>query len=98
MVIFLDRVSFLFYHHAGKQPTNQMTRERYPVKRNPTLEDVARRAYELFLARGAQHGADVNDWLAAERELRDNGDAPPRSRLSRSNKSIGKVSVLRSVE
>ena len=30
---------------------------------------IARRAYELFLRRGAQHGQDWDDWLAAEREL-----------------------------
>jgi hypothetical protein len=31
--------------------------------------EVARRAYELFLARGAQHGFDHQDWVEAEREL-----------------------------
>jgi hypothetical protein len=31
--------------------------------------EVARRAYELFLTRGCQHGHDVEDWLQAEREL-----------------------------
>ena len=30
---------------------------------------VARRAYELYEARGAQPGADLDDWLQAEREL-----------------------------
>jgi hypothetical protein len=30
--------------------------------------DVARRAYELYLARGCEHGHDVDDWLQAERE------------------------------
>ena len=30
---------------------------------------IATRAYELFLRRGAQHGQDWDDWLAAEREL-----------------------------
>jgi hypothetical protein len=30
---------------------------------------VARRAYEIFQARGKSHGRDVDDWLAAEREL-----------------------------
>jgi hypothetical protein len=34
-----------------------------------TYEDVARRAYDLFLSRGSQHGHDVDDWLEAEREL-----------------------------
>jgi hypothetical protein len=32
--------------------------------------DIARRAYELYLARGGEHGHDVDDWLQAERELR----------------------------
>lgn len=32
-------------------------------------EDVARRAYELFVARGAGHGRDLDDWLEAERQL-----------------------------
>jgi DUF2934 family protein len=30
---------------------------------------VAVRAYELFLARGGQHGRDWDDWLTAEQEL-----------------------------
>jgi hypothetical protein len=30
---------------------------------------VALRAYEIFCARGHHHGHDVEDWLAAEREL-----------------------------
>lgn len=36
----------------------------------PDRQAVARRAFELFLARGGVHGHDVEDWLAAERELR----------------------------
>jgi HSP20 family molecular chaperone IbpA len=32
-------------------------------------EGVARRAYELFEARGYQHGNDLADWLRAESEL-----------------------------
>lgn len=32
-------------------------------------DDVARRAYELYEARGAEPGADLDDWLRAEREL-----------------------------
>jgi hypothetical protein len=34
-----------------------------------TSKDIARRAYELFEQRGAAHGQDWDDWLAAEREL-----------------------------
>ena len=32
-------------------------------------EAVARRAYEIFESRGAQHGYDLDHWLEAEREL-----------------------------
>jgi hypothetical protein len=34
-----------------------------------TRDDVAQRAYELFLARGRGDGHDVEDWLEAERLL-----------------------------
>ena len=34
-----------------------------------TNGDTARRAYDLYLARGCEHGHDVEDWLQAEREL-----------------------------
>ena len=37
-----------------------------PVNR----DDVARRAFELYCARGCEDGHDVDDWLSAERELR----------------------------
>ena len=30
---------------------------------------IARRAYEIFQARGGQHGYEIEDWLQAEREL-----------------------------
>jgi len=33
-------------------------------------DDVARRAYELFLSRGQAHGRDLDDWLEAERQVR----------------------------
>ncbi len=33
-------------------------------------DDIARRAYDLYLARRCEHGHDVDDWLQAERELR----------------------------
>jgi hypothetical protein len=32
--------------------------------------DIARRAYDLYLARGCEPGHDVEDWLQAERDLR----------------------------
>ncbi|MBI2115693.1 MAG: DUF2934 domain-containing protein [candidate division NC10 bacterium] len=32
-------------------------------------EEIADRAYALFLARGGQHGEDLADWFRAEAEL-----------------------------
>lgn len=36
----------------------------------PTQDEIRRRAYELFEARGGQPGDPVADWLQAERDLR----------------------------
>jgi DUF2934 family protein len=34
-------------------------------------DQCAQRAYELYLARGGEDGRDLEDWLTAERELRE---------------------------
>jgi len=36
----------------------------------PTYEQIAARAYEIFIARGGQDGRDQDDWYQAESELR----------------------------
>jgi hypothetical protein len=41
-----------------------------PVAVYPTQSEIARRAYEIYLARGGSHGCDLEDWLQAERELK----------------------------
>lgn len=41
-----------------------------PPAASPSHDDIARRAFELFLARGGEHGHAEEDWLVAERELR----------------------------
>jgi hypothetical protein len=35
-----------------------------------TEQDIARRAYELYEKRGCEHGYELDDWLQAERGLR----------------------------
>ena len=37
----------------------------------PAREEIERRAYELYLARGEVHGYERDDWLQAERELKE---------------------------
>jgi outer membrane protein TolC len=34
-------------------------------------DEIARRAYDLYQERGAEDGRDLDDWLRAERELRE---------------------------
>jgi hypothetical protein len=36
----------------------------------PSHEQIAQRAFELYLARGGYEGSEVGDWLRAESELR----------------------------
>lgn len=38
---------------------------------SPSQEEIARRAYEIFLARGGEPGHEQEDWLQAESELRE---------------------------
>ena len=39
---------------------------------NPNLEDqIRRRAYELYEARGCEEGRELEDWLRAEEEITD---------------------------
>jgi len=47
-----------------------MDRRRGELSRQqPTRDAIEHLAYEKFIRRGGRHGADVDDWLEAEREL-----------------------------
>ena len=46
--------------------------------------DIALRAFSLYCQRGCQHGADLEDWLRAERELA-GGPAKPAARRRRAS-------------
>jgi Protein of unknown function (DUF2934) len=37
----------------------------------PTYDEIAAEAYAIYESRGGQHGQDTNDWLEAERRLRE---------------------------
>src|SRR4051812_8836987 len=53
---------------AAAAPTP--TAAKQEAKPGPTHEQIARRAYEIYTARGADHGRHDDDWLQAERELK----------------------------
>jgi hypothetical protein len=43
--------------------------------RAPSLQAIQQRAYELHFEQGCVHGRDLDDWLQAERELREKQQA-----------------------
>jgi hypothetical protein len=45
----------------------------------PTHDEIRKLAYTIHVERGGQHGSDLDDWLQAERQLRDerNADREP---------------------
>ena len=66
---------------AKSKKTNDSTTtaaDRAPKSRPQTAivtnSDIARRAYELYLGRGCEHGHDVDDWMQAEHELHGDPD------------------------
>lgn len=40
---------------------------------DPSLEEIEARAYQRYVQRGRIDGFDVDDWLQAEKELKENG-------------------------
>jgi hypothetical protein len=58
---------------APKNPATRKTPARairaVPRTAKPSHDLIAKRAYELFLERGGEHGHDEEDWLTAERQL-----------------------------
>jgi hypothetical protein len=48
------------------------------VSGHPTREEIALRAYEIFLERGGAPGNELEDWTRAEGELLERSTAPRR--------------------
>jgi hypothetical protein len=48
------------------------------TKHQPTHEEIARRAYQIYQERGGVPGNEFEDWTRAERELAENGVKPRR--------------------
>ena len=54
------------------------------AKRQPTHEEIAPRAYQIYLERGSTPGNAFEDWTQAERELVENGLKPRRRAAAKS--------------
>ncbi len=48
----------------------QLEQQQQTLQAAGNPEQIAERAYEIFLSRGGEHGRDQEDWFQAERELR----------------------------
>jgi hypothetical protein len=55
---------------AATPATGTAAPERTEAAGEPTHEEIARLAYQIYLERGAGHGRHIEDWLEAERILR----------------------------
>jgi hypothetical protein len=53
------------------------------TKPEPTHDQIANRAFEIYVSRGAEHGHDVGDWVEAERQLK--VELQPKKRAVRRN-------------
>lgn len=56
-------------------PLSQDPHTRLPAFIVLSPNDIAARAYEMYLKRGASDGFDRDDWFRAERELKARGQA-----------------------
>jgi hypothetical protein len=54
---------------AARTRQSETPVNRTDESRPRSAEDIATRAYHLYLERGAEHGRDVDDWMQAEREM-----------------------------
>lgn len=71
----LERTSNAVRIILTKETRSEMARKKKatiiePVSMSPTYEQIAERAYDIYLARGESPGHDIDDWLRAEAELR----------------------------
>jgi hypothetical protein len=61
-----------------RKASSPVVRKSRAVKIHPTREEIALRAYEIFLERGGAPGNELEDWTRAERELLEVSTAPRR--------------------
>jgi hypothetical protein len=73
----MSRITMKSQNHSHSQTQNQRSGNpgvgteppASDPKRAPSRDDIAKRAYEIYVARGSARGQELEDWLQAEREL-----------------------------
>jgi hypothetical protein len=61
-----------------RKTSSPSVRKSSTVKSLPTREEIALRAYEIYLERGGAPGNELEDWTRAERELLEMSTTPRR--------------------
>ena len=61
----------------SKSPSLKVTKPR-AARTTPTAEEIALRAYHIYLQRGGAPGNALEDWTRAERELQQDTSKPRR--------------------
>ncbi|OLD83702.1 MAG: hypothetical protein AUF67_00125 [Acidobacteria bacterium 13_1_20CM_58_21] len=61
-----------------RETKNPLPEKPRAVRSNPTTEEIALRAYHIFLERGGGPGNALEDWTRAERELQEESGKPRR--------------------
>lgn len=64
-----------FYGTTHSRERRESRTVRTVIRTQPTHEEIARLAYSYWESRGCPHGSSVEDWLRAERELRERSDS-----------------------
>jgi hypothetical protein len=61
----------------GKTGSGSPAAKKSPATKSaPTREEIALRAYHIYLERGGAPGHELEDWTRAERELRAKSNKP----------------------
>ena len=64
-------------HSTEPRQPGAEVRQRDRLLQAASEQEIRRRAYEIYLQRGAQPGHELEDWLQAERELTTNQSNSP---------------------
>lgn len=70
--------------HKTRESSSPKAKKTRPANgHHPTHEQIALRAYQIYLERGATPGNELEDWARAERELTEQQNKPePRGKSS----------------
>lgn len=63
------KVKAVFKEMLGQQTPSAIQDQAPPLHPDGLREEIAARAYALFVERGYRAGCDLQDWLDAEREI-----------------------------